>query len=358
MKSLLLSTSCLWNCGDDFIREGVLNLLQLKQDIRILFWNRAFGVSKTFANDLKVNMSQMDYFVLAGTPQWAVNHKPVYKYCMKKGIPFSLIGVGTAHINKLDYNFMKKVAQSNLCEIALARDRMAEALLRELGFTHIQLMLDPAFFMPPLPGSNKYYILGWRELFQHHGFYLFRKHPYNLYRFAKGCYYSYIKSKHGNTIDRYNELMVKIFSRFPTPKLVVVHDNMEIELASELFPDEHIYYSTDYQDIRRLYAQAKLYVGSRIHGSLPSLIHGAPVQLIYATTKAQVVEVSKDILSKYFENDMPFMQVKYINKDKISIEDFSDAADFKSRLHDGIQQEKARIRQLLKNQKSIAEFMQ
>ena len=67
MKTLLLSTSSLWNCGDDFIREGVMELMQFRPDVRILWWNRGYGITDTYANDLRINLPHVDYVILAGT---------------------------------------------------------------------------------------------------------------------------------------------------------------------------------------------------------------------------------------------------------------------------------------------------
>ena len=70
MKTVLMSTSSLWNCGDEFIRNGVLNLLNLKPDVRTIWWNRAYGVRSAFANDINLNVRHCDYFIIAASPSW------------------------------------------------------------------------------------------------------------------------------------------------------------------------------------------------------------------------------------------------------------------------------------------------
>jgi len=67
MKTVLLGTTSLWNCGDDFIREGVLELLQLKSGVRTLWWNRGYGIKNAYANDLDTNLPLIDYFIAAST---------------------------------------------------------------------------------------------------------------------------------------------------------------------------------------------------------------------------------------------------------------------------------------------------
>ena len=95
MKTILISTSSLWNCGDDFIREGVMETLDVRDDVRTLWWNRGFGIGESYANDLKLNLSHADYVVIAGTPKWIFNNERIYQHCLQKKIPLALIGVGT-----------------------------------------------------------------------------------------------------------------------------------------------------------------------------------------------------------------------------------------------------------------------
>lgn len=299
MKTILLSTSSLWNCGDDFIREGVLELLQLKEDVRTLWWNRGFGISKTYANSLKVNLPLMNYFIVAGTPKWIFNSEPIYRYCLKKGTPLSIIGVGTRDIyGKSQYNLLKKVAKSGLCEAALARDKSAAETLQELGFKDVELILDPCFFKKPIHQDiRELNILGWREQ------YSLDADPKLLIRFPGYALRALLEKKifkRENLVKKrklYNEFMLNVFNKLPNPKLVTVHDNREIKKAEELFGKEYVFYSTDPNKLFAKYSKAKFYIGSRIHGALPALLHGASIHLIYTTKKSQVLSDAIRILS-------------------------------------------------------------
>ncbi|MCA9399433.1 MAG: polysaccharide pyruvyl transferase family protein, partial [Candidatus Omnitrophica bacterium] len=165
MKTLLLSTSSLWNCGDDFIRDGVLELLCPNDDVRTLWWNRGYGIQNAYANDLDINLALTDYFIVAGTPKWVFKNEQIYRYCLEKKIPMSLIGVGTRDlIAKSQYDLMKKVAASGLCEVCLTRDRLAHEALKELGFSNGEMILCPCFFKPVLTKQEKkWHILSSRE---------------------------------------------------------------------------------------------------------------------------------------------------------------------------------------------------
>lgn len=159
MKTILFSTTSLHNCGDDFIRDGLLNLINLKPKTNTIWWNRAAVIKRKFSNDLKINLSLMDYFIIAGTPKWIGKNEKIYRYCLKKRVPLSIIGVGTAGglKNIIQKRLMEKVAASNLCEVALARDYLAKETLEKSGFQNVKLMLDTAFFnFNPQKNDSKY----------------------------------------------------------------------------------------------------------------------------------------------------------------------------------------------------------
>ena len=169
MKTLLISTTNLWNCGDDFIREGLLELMRLKPYVRTLWWNRAYGITDTFANDLTVNLRAADYVLIAGTPEWINMTHRLYLHCLRYGIPLSLIGVGLRGgiKNVWERQLMERLATSGLVEVCTARDQVAAEFLRSLGFKDVQLTLDPAFFIRPLPGQRINSILCWRDISRH-----------------------------------------------------------------------------------------------------------------------------------------------------------------------------------------------
>ena len=357
MRTILLSTSSLWNCGDDFIREGLLELLNSKSDIRILWWNRGYGISRSYANDLKINLPLTDYFIMAGTPQWIFRNEIIYKYCIKKGIPMSIIGVGTRGLlNKAHYRLMKLVANSGLCEIAFARDETALNTLKEFGFGNAELMLDPAFFMKPLNMTGKINILGWRHQFGcDYDPTLPYSHPLKFLRMQQ---IRWIKRKERKKKrGEYNKYMINIFVSMPEPKKIIIHDNREIKEAGNIFGKDYIFYSSDYREIFSRYASAKTYIGSRLHGAIPAMIHGASVHLVYSDTRWKALEAGNSILSQYIENLDKKMKFTICGEYKMSNSYKPLEALGKKEIQMAIDKERERIRSFLKSQKILSTFI-
>jgi len=345
MKTILISTSSLWNCGDDFIRNGVLNLLDLPPGVRTIWWNRAHGVRNAFANDLKLNLRHCDYFVVAGTPTWINNTEYIYRHCLKHKIPIALIGVGSRGgiYNFRQKNLLRELSESGLVEICMVRDELALGTLEEYGFSNIKLIPDPAFFITPLSGDNSANILGWRD--------------YRVPEKVK------LKDRAKRATDRilgrnkefnpfvtwYDRFMQDVFHQFPNPRVVVVHDNREIRRAEELFGKDHVFYSTDYREILKVYATARQYVGSRIHGAIPCLVHGACVNLLYLIDKSRVFQNSAEVLSKHvagIKNSMKVLHTK--NRDISYPQDFVDTMPDRKAVHSALEKEKANIRNTLR----------
>ena len=365
MKTILISTSSLWNCGDDFIREGVLNLLQLKDNINTLWWNRGYGITNTYANSLDVNLSLTDYFIVAGTPQWIYKNIYIYKYCLKHDIPFSLIGVGTSNLYKYHIKLLKHLAKSNLCEIALARDIDAYNVFKEVGFKNIGLMIDPAFFMEPLKyRERKINVLGWRQQFWTGSADYPLTFYFRYYKTMISKLKNYFRNKKKQNLENrniYDIYFQKIFERMETPKLVIVHDNREVKKAKKLFGENNIFYSSNYKEMFKFLSKTKYYYGSRIHGAIPALIHGASINLIYTSRKANVLETSMGILENYNNNLKSLVNVKYWGKDIFENIDLnkniSNINNQETNLTNAINAENIRINNILKKQKVLSQYM-
>jgi len=308
MKTILLSTSCLWNCGDDFIRDGVLALLNLRPDVRTIWWNRALGVRSAFANDLKVNVRHCDYFIVAGTPSWMNRTEYIYRHCLEHRIPVALIGVGTrgGMWNPWQKRLLRQLAASDLVEVCLVRDKYAFETLQAYGFRDVKLIMDPAFFVTPGRSENRVNLLGYRD------YAVREKVSWRDYgKTVVDCLCGRQRQKRA-FITWYDHFMQGIFDQLPDPKRVVVHDNREIARAEQLFGRESVFYATDYREIFRMYSTARTYIGSRIHGAIPSILHGACANVLYLGSKAHVVENSTDILSRRVPGIADSVHVVYI----------------------------------------------
>lgn len=235
MKTILVSTSSLWNCGDDFIRRGLFDLMKLRPLVPTIWWNRAYGVAPTFANDLRVNLPATDYILIAGTPEWVDRNEELYRYSLRHDVPISLVGVGLRGCIRLasQARLLERVAESGLVEVCLARDRVALGFLRDCGFKDVGMTLDPAFFMQPLSTERTHNILCWRDIARRGPRPLGRPLPW-LHWMSRG------KRRSKRMALMYNRLMREVFSSMAEPKIVTVHDNREISIAEQLFGPERV----------------------------------------------------------------------------------------------------------------------
>jgi len=264
----LLSTSSGWNCGDDWIRDGLLHALRLRPDVDTIWWNRGWGVDWSFANSPGVNLPLIDYVIMAGTPEWIDQNEAVYRYALANDIPIALLGVGRDGCRKDHHDdMMQAVADSGLVEVAIVRDETARDLLAGYGIDS-QVMCDPAMFKPPVvpPGGDEV-VVGWRGL---NAMTPDERHP-------------------GPNDAKLDDVLWRTWvSDEGRKKRVIVHDNREVAGAEALF---HIArYSSDHDQIFRLYGDCGRYVGARIHGFVAALIHGGSAHLVYNNRKAVVAE--------------------------------------------------------------------
>lgn len=99
MDNFIVSTTCMWNFGDELIRMGVKELLPGNY----LLWNRnpdfqskpAFLSNSFSSNDLESIKSHVSGIVLAGTPQWTGRSVSFLYKMAGLGIPLIAIGVGS-----------------------------------------------------------------------------------------------------------------------------------------------------------------------------------------------------------------------------------------------------------------------
>ena len=268
VDTVLLSTSTCWNCGDDWIREGLLRVLGLRPDVRVLWYNRGWGVRGVFANSLEINLPLADMVIMAGTPEWIARNEPLYGHCLKHSVPMALLGVGMSggYDKERHGRLMHKVAAAGLVEVAIARDGSAASHLTQFGIQNTALC-DPGIFHQPAGEGGNLNVVCWRGL---------------------GL---------GDSPDRYelqnNALDQALFTAYEAmekPKRVTVHDNREVKAAERLFGAGQVFYSSNPADLFQLYSGCRYFVGARIHGFVAALLHGAAGHLIYPSKKAQAVE--------------------------------------------------------------------
>ena len=290
MTAILFSTTNGHNCGDDFIRNGIINLLDLSPPISTLWWNRGAHLAEDpelnkYSNDPEVNLRAADYVIIAGTPEWLDRTEHIYKHCLDQGKPLSIVGVGMrgGRFDKYE-SLMNKLAGSGLVEICTVRDLTAYKTLRMFGFDNVEIFPDPAFFNPPaFDTEKKYNIFCWRKL-------------------------GHASQK------KFNASAVQFVRKMGKPRIVTVHDNAELDEAKALFPGEKVYYSAEYLDMHKFYSRCKYFAGTRIHGAVMALLAGAGVHLMYENDKANAFHCSVEILGLYYRDLERRVQLGGINQ--------------------------------------------
>mgnify|MGYP001080392663 CR=1 FL=1 len=97
-------------------------------------------------------------------------------------------------------------------------------------------------------------------------------------------------------------------------------------------------------------------MGSRIHGAIPSIIHGASAHIIYTDKKAEVIENSINILADYIQTIQQNINISYFGKERINLEEFGDSID-KESLKMAIDKEKEKIHYILKRQTILKNYI-
>lgn len=277
MSRVLISTTSGWNAGDDWIRDGLLRAIQLREEISTIWWNRGWGIAQTHGNAPGVNLPLADYVIMAGTPEWIDRTTAVYRHCLDTDTRIALLGIGKTggYREEKHGELMRAVVDAGLIEIAIVRDQIAQRTLAKLGVDS-QVMCDPAMFHPPsVPGGDRL-IIGWRGLGP-----ITWGDPYEF-------------------SDQDRRLTFHLTGEWDRAagkdRIVTVHDNREMAAASELFGKKHVRYSSDYRELMHHYWRCGHYVGARIHGFVGALIHGASAHLIYHSNKAVCAQVIVDRL--------------------------------------------------------------
>lgn len=150
MDNFVVSTTCLWNFGDELIRMGVKELIPGNY----LLWNRSpdFEAKQNFKsnsfsfNDLQGIRNHVSGIILAGTPQWT-GRTVAFLYRMAlSGTPLIALGVGSSgksKIKKSEALILKK-------SFMTARDIGAQQSIEKKTGKKVPLLPCPSLFCSPL----------------------------------------------------------------------------------------------------------------------------------------------------------------------------------------------------------------
>ena len=144
-------------------------------------------------------------------------------------------------------------------------------------------------------------------------------------------------------------MLHRAYEDLPDPKIAVVHDNREIAAAETLF--SNVFYSSNPNEIFRLYSRCGYYVGARIHGFVPAVLHGAAAHLIYPTDKALVAKTLVTRLRLKGSAKVEIMKKKPCTADLTLVPSFSDHISMK------LAKERERYRKLFSEAPHLQKFL-
>lgn len=246
--NVLISTTTHWNPGDDFIREGMLNLLPELRGHNIQYLNRSPMVSQ---KHLERNVEWCDLYLHAGTPDWLHNHDHEYRLLQQHGKPYAFIGVGNPGGNQRFERYqdwLVPTLTNPLCLVVTVRDESTSDALKQWDIAH-ELLPCPATFLFP------------------------EGYPFPFHRdvVGLGCYGfnqdSHLPEKNAEKYFRlFRDLEAFLIKRHERV-VVICHTHEEYEAARHILKSP-CFVSTRWEDYLPVYASLKCYVGSRVHGAI------------------------------------------------------------------------------------------
>jgi len=262
---IVVSTTSLLCQGDDFIRDGVRELLPTSPLHGEVWVNRTGCKGETNLWRVIRNMPDRAAYLpharamlFAGTPAWlAVSEVEWYDACIASNVPMWLVGVGGKQHRPETLARAKGVI-----EVATARDADGLATLREYGI-ECERFLDPGFHAPYFYPRDRRFdvVFTYRDRGAHH------------------------EADRATRVAAYLGLYAKFRDRIDA---VVVHEPNEIPIARELFGVEP-FFSHDHRRYADIYCAARHYIGGRLHGAIPTLAGGGTAHMLYCNAKTEGV---------------------------------------------------------------------
>lgn len=278
--NIIISTTTGWNCGDDYIRQGVLSIMNIDLDrCNLIYWDRRPDSARTHGNDQQAMLDLADAVIIAGTPEWLGKTSELYKLASAKGLPIALVGVGMDGAPRGDFEDVAFANAAKHVKFAMARDEVALKKLKALGVTNAFIGPDPAFLAPYQVPDDEFHTICWRHLW-------------------RGVDLNPPLPKFDYAIDRENgtlRAMIDSLEGLGVAVRVVVHDHREkFGACIALLRDASFFSDPACMRYSNVYS-----ISHRIHGLIPTLAMGGAGCIRYCNRKAQVLRHSIDCLSEY-----------------------------------------------------------
>ncbi len=288
VKRIIFSSTRGWNPGDEFILEGVRNVLRgagidfveilynRHPGIRTIWkgWDKISSIAEFFfADNPDLQLKKIkdgkkfvwfdnsffpteekvaDYVIFAGTPEWAgPRNRELYEYALEHRISGAFLGVGLK--NKL--GDLERRYISELAEIIITRDDEAQGQLAEFGAVR---GVCPALFSAP---SEKIVEKIGKVGIVFQGSRL------------------WANSIPSDLLNRLVPVYREIARRFEVE--LICHHFADYVESVELFGDDvPIYYSSRWEQLLDRYSYYDLVVGTRLHGIGAAAAWGVPGILV------------------------------------------------------------------------------
>lgn len=336
------------NVGDDFVREGILHLLEKKLGSfntqlihkhipltvrpewewfytsglskildhlprgRGLFWSKIIDHLPIIQQTDKI--LNCDLLVQSGAPvYWSDAHiNEWFTFLIRKRFlpiadrtPFINIGAGTCQhfdsdgselINNLPLAaFIREFYQ--LCRVTTLRDRLSKKVLNGLGLNAPVIPCPSIFGRNHLgidPKPPEYIALNFMKLGGH---YEFEQHI-NTSKWEK----------------TFKTFVMDLISQ-KIPVLLVCHNQKELSEAHQLIPDAPKFIASTAREYLECYSRARYFIGCRVHGAFATASFGKPAYVIGSDSRARMLEQIN--LSSVFVNNT---SIEDLNNVKVELD--------------------------------------
>jgi polysaccharide pyruvyl transferase WcaK-like protein len=354
-KTLKISiiTTLKHNVGDDFVREGILYLLEKKiGNYKVSFihkhipitvrpefeWIYICGLTKLLdkihkfsglllskvldalpLNKKSDKILNCNLLVQSGAPvywcfpngggshnnEW---YSPLIcrRYSkVKKRVVFINLGAGTCqHFYSNGTEFIKNNSCASfirelhsLTSVTTVRDTLSKKILNNLGM-NAPVIPCPSIFarerLNILPDKTKYIALNFMTLGGHYG--LWQQIDIRKWENTFKAFYNKIRDKF--------------------PVVLVCHDKKEVMAAKKILPEADLFFAKSAKNYLEFYSRAKFFMGCRVHGAYATASFGRPAFIIGTDTRARMAEEIS--LNYAFVNDVDshYLEEIYHNLEK------------------------------------------
>jgi polysaccharide pyruvyl transferase WcaK-like protein len=263
MKNVLFNTTRQWNPGDEFILMGILRMLSSQQDVRInpMIYNRHPDLrwGKTRDNSInldKHDLSVIDAYVAAGTPEWESRGLwPLFEELDKEEVPCVWWGIGQPPMlgKEIRRLFSNRTAKGSI----ICRDHAAASSTKSWGS-----IVEPC---PALYASDVFYERS--DLKSVAVTYTFDRTGANR-----------VSSEDLSIVQEFLDNYARKLRADGIDVYLICHYIDDVINASSLYKDSvtDILYSYDAQDYMEFFLNVDFVIGHRLHGAIVAAGTGAP----------------------------------------------------------------------------------